>query len=172
MTNDHEAFLIPDTETDDEPHTSSPTAHVLDELALYGYRPCQDEPDPRPLPEADIGARARRHRRWLRRHAHGHPARRGPRRPAVVLRQLVPPQDRARRAQLDANEQAQRRWQLEQNGSEIRSVELEHLTAQGITLIERRDALEFCRDMRPSATRPTPARPGAPARARCSTIAP
>src|SRR3546814_20374497 len=30
----------------------SPTAYLLDELALYGHRPHQDEPDPRPLPEA------------------------------------------------------------------------------------------------------------------------
>ena len=52
----------------------------------------------------------------------------------------------ARRQNLDVNEQAQRRSQLEQNGSEVRSVELERLTAQGIALIERRDAFEFCRD--------------------------
>ena len=32
--------------------TSSPTDHALGELQLYGYRPFQDEPDPRPLPEA------------------------------------------------------------------------------------------------------------------------
>ena len=61
MTHDRAPFLIPDTETDDEPHASSPTAHLLDELALYGYRPSQDEPDPRPLPEnetvrAELGA--------------------------------------------------------------------------------------------------------------------
>jgi hypothetical protein len=31
-------------------------------------------------------------------------------------------------------------------GSEIRSVELERLTAEGVTLIERRDAMEFSRD--------------------------
>src|SRR3546814_15001498 len=30
----------------------SPTAYLLDELALYGHRAHQDEPDPRPLPEA------------------------------------------------------------------------------------------------------------------------
>jgi hypothetical protein len=30
---------------------ASPTAHLLDELALYGHRPYDDEPDPRPLPE-------------------------------------------------------------------------------------------------------------------------
>ena len=32
-------------------HASSPTARVLDELQLYGHRPHQDEPDPRPLPD-------------------------------------------------------------------------------------------------------------------------
>jgi hypothetical protein len=31
--------------------TTSPTAHLLDELSLYGYRPNGDEPNPRPLPE-------------------------------------------------------------------------------------------------------------------------
>src|SRR5262245_54413728 len=35
------------------PHTSSPTDHALSELQLYGYRPFQDEPDPRPLPQAN-----------------------------------------------------------------------------------------------------------------------
>ena len=53
MTHDPMPFLFPDTEPADELHASSPTAHLLDELALYGHRPGQDEPDPRPLPEAD-----------------------------------------------------------------------------------------------------------------------
>jgi len=43
-------FLFPDTDPDTEPHAASPTAHLLDELALYGHRPHQDEPDARPLP--------------------------------------------------------------------------------------------------------------------------
>ena len=30
-------------------HTASQTAHALDELQLYGFRPF-DEPDPRPMP--------------------------------------------------------------------------------------------------------------------------
>ena len=47
---------------------------------------------------------------------------------------------------LDDNEQAQRKSQKEQNGSEIRSVELERLTAEGMTLIERRNSMEFFRD--------------------------
>ncbi|MHC2776501.1 MULTISPECIES: hypothetical protein [Bradyrhizobium] len=33
------------------PHASSPTDHVLTELQLFGYRPFDDQPDPRPLPE-------------------------------------------------------------------------------------------------------------------------
>jgi YspA, cpYpsA-related SLOG family len=53
--------------------------------------------------------------------------------------------DRVQR-ELDANEAAQRRAQSEQDGSEIRSVELERLVAQGLTLIERHDAFEFLRD--------------------------
>lgn len=48
------------TEHDDTgyepPHTSSPTDHVLAELQLYGYRPFQDEPDPRLLPEGNAVA--------------------------------------------------------------------------------------------------------------------
>ena len=35
-------------------NSSSPTAHVLTELQLHGYRPFQDEPDPRPPPEARL----------------------------------------------------------------------------------------------------------------------
>ena len=49
----HDYFLFPDSESDDERHALSPTAHVLDELALHGYRPNRDEPDPRPLPERE-----------------------------------------------------------------------------------------------------------------------
>ena len=48
--------------------------------------------------------------------------------------------------ELDANEQAQRRSQKEQNGAEVHSVELERLVAEGLTLIERRNALELFRD--------------------------
>ena len=32
-------------------YSTSQTAHALDELQLYGYRPFDDEPDPRPMPE-------------------------------------------------------------------------------------------------------------------------
>ena len=48
------------TDHDDiEPaHGASPTEHVLSELQLFGYRPFDDQPDPRPLPEGKIIAGA------------------------------------------------------------------------------------------------------------------
>ncbi len=49
--------------------------------------------------------------------------------------------------ELDDNEQAQRRLQREQDGSEVKSVELERLTAEGQTLIERRNSMELFRDL-------------------------
>ena len=48
--------------------------------------------------------------------------------------------------ELDTNEQVQKRSQKDQDGSEIRSVELERLLAEGLTLIERRNAFELMRD--------------------------
>ena len=53
--------------------------------------------------------------------------------------------DRAQR-RLNDNEDAQKRSQRQQDGSEIRSVELERLLAEGLTLTERRNGLEAFRD--------------------------
>jgi YspA, cpYpsA-related SLOG family len=126
------------------PHSSSQTDYVLSELQLYGHRPFQDEPDPRPLPEAQTVATA----------------------VADIFDALVATLSDTRlepdiedllwsttnlfhraveriERDLDDNEQAQHRSQSEQNGSEIRSVELERLVAQGLTLIERRNCMEF-----------------------------
>ena len=50
-------------------------------------------------------------------------------------------------AQFDPGVQGQRRLQREQDGSEVKSVELERLTAEGQTLIERRSSLELFRDL-------------------------
>ncbi|GBQ30275.1 hypothetical protein AA13594_1674 [Gluconacetobacter azotocaptans DSM 13594] len=135
--------------TDDfEPdHAVSPTAHVLAELQMYGYRPFADEPDPRPLPEKEriagavvdifdaIAATFTETRLepdleellWS----------------AVnIFHRMVGQVER----ELDRNEVAQKRGQQEQDGSEIRSVELERLIAQGLTLLERRNAYEIFRD--------------------------
>jgi hypothetical protein len=128
-------------------HASSPTDRVILELQMYGHRPHQDEPDPRPLPDEtaisaglagvfEILAGMLEDTRlepdledllWstvnLFHRAAGRIAR-----------------------DLDRNEEAQRASQHEQDGSEVKSVELERLTAQGITLVERRNAFEVMRD--------------------------
>ncbi|MBU6298603.1 MAG: DUF2493 domain-containing protein [Alphaproteobacteria bacterium] len=139
MTTDHDGI---------EPaHSSSPTDHALQELQLHGYRPFADEPDPRPLPDGEVIARA----------------------VADIVDALVATLsdtrlepdlegllwslvnlfhravERIERA-LDTNELAQHKSQREQNGSEVRSVELERLIAEGLTLIERRNAMELFRD--------------------------
>ena len=140
MTTDHDSYL--------EPHqSSSPTDRVLQELQLYGHRPFCDEPDPRPLPLAQTIAGA----------------------VADIFDALVATMSDTRlepdledllwstvnlfqraiariERQLDDNEQAQRRSQKEQDGSEVRSLELERLLAEGQTLIERRDSMELFRD--------------------------
>ena len=53
MAHDDSTLLSSDNDPEAEQHAASPTAHLLDELALHGYRPGEDEPDPRPLPEPD-----------------------------------------------------------------------------------------------------------------------
>ena len=112
-----------------EPQGASPMAHLLDAVQLHGYRPPDDEPDPRPLPdphsaqgllfdafdalaatlagtrlEDDVPALL-----WSVVNAFH-------RRLDVIARGL------------DDNEQAQRRSQTEQDGSEVKSVELERLS--------------------------------------------
>ncbi|WP_028710000.1 DUF2493 domain-containing protein [Paracoccus pantotrophus] len=128
-------------------HSTSPTGHVIEDLELYGYRPSEDEADPRITPEdhviqtavADIfdalissmadtsldfdldeimwSAVNTFHRAALR-----------------IERKL------------DDNEQAQQRLQREQDGSEVKSVQLETLIGIGQSLIERRDSMEIFRD--------------------------
>src|SRR5438876_9572250 len=135
-------------DTDFEPsHSSSPTDHVLTELQLYGHRPFQDEPDRRPLPEGNAigGAVADIFDALI----------------ATLSETRLEPDledllwsavnlfhranERIER-ELDDNEQAQKRSQRDQDGSEIRSVELERLTAEGMTFIERRNSMEYLRD--------------------------
>ena len=53
--------------------------------------------------------------------------------------------DRVQR-ELDDNEDRQRRAQQEQDGSEVKSVELERLIAEGLSHLERRNAFEILRD--------------------------
>lgn len=131
-----------------EPMASSATAAVLEELQLYGYRPFADEPDPRPLPEADAlqGAIADIFDALA---ATLEDTRLEPDLEDLLwsLTNLFHRTTARVDRDLDDNEHAQKRSQREQDGSEIRSVELEALTAQGVTLIERRNAYELMRDI-------------------------
>ena len=142
-------MTIHDT-TDDafEPaHRSSSTARVIEELELHGYQPSAGEPDPRPLPDTgriegalsdmfDILAGTLRDTSlepdlddllWH-------------------LTDLFHKKSARVQRQLEDNEDRQKRSQHEQDGSEIRSVELETLIAQGHSLLERREAFEQIRD--------------------------
>ncbi|ODT79410.1 MAG: hypothetical protein ABS76_19665 [Pelagibacterium sp. SCN 64-44] len=133
-------------ETEPQHHSSS-TDHITSQLQLYGWHPAGDEADPRPMPEdyvlagavtdifdalvssltdtaldPDLGE---------------------------LLWSTVNTFHRAAARiehQLDDNEQAQRRLQQEQDGSEVKSVELERLITIGQSLSERRDAIELLRD--------------------------
>jgi hypothetical protein len=126
---------------------SSPTAYLLEELALHGCRPHEDEPDPRPLPEARACEAALADIFNILAQMLGETRLEGDL--ADLLWSLVNlfhrRIDRIQRG-LDDNENAQRRSQREQDGSEIRSVELERLISRGLTLVERRNAFEFLRD--------------------------
>ena len=129
------------------PHGSSQLHHVLTELQLFGYRPFSDEPDPRPLPEGKTIAAA------VADIFDAFVATLSDSRMEPDLEDLLwstvnlfhRAVNRIER-QLDENEQAQRRSQLEQDGSEVRSVELERLIPEGLSLIERRNCMELFRE--------------------------
>ncbi|MFU0504862.1 DUF2493 domain-containing protein [Pseudaminobacter sp. NGMCC 1.201702] len=128
-------------------HASSPTDRIIYEMQLYGHRPFQDEPDPRPLPDEPVVQAAL----------------------TAIFDALFEMLADTRlepdledllwssvnlfhravgriQRELQRNEDAQRTGQKEQDGSEVKSVELERLVAEGITLLERRNAFEFMRD--------------------------
>ncbi len=144
--NDEFASLPFGTLTPDH-EVRSPSSYLLDELALHGYRPLDDEPDARPLPSSDAASLA------LETAVEALSGLFLDTRLEADLPDLFwsfvnlfhRKADRIER-ELDDNETAQRRAQAEQDGSEIHSVELERLIAQGLTLTERRNAFEFFRD--------------------------
>ena len=128
-------------------HTTSQTAHALEELQLYGYRPFDDEPDPRPMPDGQRLATA------VADIFDAIVATLGDTRMEPDLEEILWGQvnlfhranARIERS-LDDNEQAQRRLQREQDGSEVKAGELERLTAEGVSLIERRNCMDLFRD--------------------------
>jgi hypothetical protein len=135
---------FPFEDTNPEPGS---TAYLLQEMQLYGHRPFEDEPDPRPLPDARLASGA------VADMFDGLVSALTDTRIEPDLEDLLwnlvnifhRAGERVER-ELDDNEQAQKRLQREQDGSEVRSVELERQIAEGISLIERRDTMEFFRE--------------------------
>ncbi len=123
------------------------TAALLEALQLHGYTPAEDEADPRPLPEPDA-ARGALGEMVESLAALLTGTRLEPDLEPVlssltnVFHRRLDHLDRL----LDDNERDQKRSQLEQDGSEIRSVELERLLARGGNLLARRGAFEGLRD--------------------------
>jgi len=129
------------------PHASSPTAHVVETLELHGYQPARGEHDPRLMPEPLTlqGALADVFDALVSTFTDT------PLEPDLeqLLWSTVNVFHRqAGKAQrdLDDNEDAQKRSQREQDGSEIKSVELERLLVEGQDRIDRRDTYEAMRD--------------------------
>lgn len=143
---DNHAFSCDETGSAESLPPSAST-HLLDELALHGHRPFEDDPDPRPLPSSDVAENALT---AIFEAASGMlmDTRLEPDLPDLLwgfVNLFHRQSERASRA-LDDNEVAQRNSQGAQDGSEVRSVELERLIGEGISLVERRNAFEFLRD--------------------------
>lgn len=128
--------------------STNSTAHLLDELALYGVTPGSDERDYRPLPDPD--ALASQIGGLMDTMAEIFTDNRLEGDADEMLWSLVNSfHRRATFAQkrLDDIELKIRDAQREQDGSEIRSVELERLLDEGTTLTENRNSFEAMREM-------------------------
>ncbi len=127
---------------------SSATHRVVEQLELYGYHPGNDEPDPRPLPDgcdldALIGGLFASVCEPLA------DTRLEPDLPDLLwsITDVFHRKITRVQRQLDDNEERQRKSQSEQDGSEVRSVDLERLILEGQTLLERRNSFEYLRDL-------------------------
>ncbi|MBO9707979.1 MAG: DUF2493 domain-containing protein [Caulobacter sp.] len=139
--------LDPRFETPEPPHALSATACALDALARFGSPPLDAESDPRPPadPHALAGAMADVFDALT--------ASTSDTRLEPLLSELLwsavdlfhRATDRLQR-RLDDNEDAQKLSQQRQDGSEVASVELERLLAEGQRLLDQRDGLETLRD--------------------------
>lgn len=125
----------------------SQTARAIQEMTLYGKRPFSDELDHRPLPEAtdltngladsfDVVCGMLTDTR-LEDDLQG-----------ILWGFVNVFQRKVNQVQknLDQNEDAQQKSQREQDGSEVKSVELEDLITEGQTMLEQRQAFELMRD--------------------------
>ncbi|MGV0821027.1 DUF2493 domain-containing protein [Martelella sp. AMO21009] len=139
--------MTPDDDTFEPHHESSPTEYALNELELHGYRHNGYGPDPRLVPEDNVIAGAVSDIFDALIATMADTALDGELDDLLwsTVSMFHRAADRLER-KLDDNEQAQKRGQREQDGSEIKAVELERLIETGQGLIERRDSLEVFRD--------------------------
>ena len=136
-----------DDDTFEPHHESSPTEHALNELELHGYRHDGHGPDPRLVPEDNVIAGAVSDIFDALIATMADTALDGELDDLLWSTVNMFPRAAGRlERKLDDNEQAQKRGQREQDGSEIKAVELERLIEIGQGLIERRDSLEVFRD--------------------------
>ncbi|WP_118138277.1 DUF2493 domain-containing protein [Oceanicella sp. SM1341] len=128
-------------------HSTSPTGHVIEALELYGYRPAEGEADPRITPEdtAIQGAVADIFDALISTMADTSLDFDLDEIMWSTVNTFHRAVERIER-KLDDNEQAQKRLQREQDGSEVKSVQLETLIGIGQNLIERRDSMETFRE--------------------------
>ncbi len=122
-------------------------ATLLEELAVTGYRPFEEHDDPRPLPAKRAMDQGLQVAMSALEQAFADTRLEDDIEDVLwgfvnVFHRRVEQIER----KLDENEQAQRASQREHDGSEVLSVELERLTALGLTLSERRNAFEYARD--------------------------
>lgn len=130
-----------------EPSPSSYAGATFEALTTHGFRPFEDDPDGRPLPETEDAELAMAGLFNTLSDLLGN-TRLEDDLPDLLWNLVSLFHRKADRIgrELDDNEQAQRRSQEVQDGSEVKSVELERLIAQGLTLLERRNAFECLRD--------------------------
>jgi hypothetical protein len=137
-----------DAEAFEPGHKSSATARVIEGLELHGFQPSANEPDPRPLPDTDqLGGAVSDMFDILTGALHDTALEPDLDDLLWCLTDLFHKKCARVQRQLEDNEDRQKRSQQEQDGSEIRSVELESLIALGQSLLERREAFEHIRDL-------------------------
>jgi YspA, cpYpsA-related SLOG family len=140
--------MLTNPDDDFEPHHgASPTDAICTDLQLYGYHHSENDPDPRDVPEDRMieGAVADIFDALVATMADTSLDADLDELLWSTVNMFHRATDRIER-KLDDNEQAQKRAQHEQDGSEVRAVQLEHLIAIGQSLIERRDCMEIFRD--------------------------
>ena len=133
---------------DDEPlHSCSSTARIAEDLELHGFHPVRGEHDPRPMPEPRTiqGALADVFDALVSTFT-GTPLEADLETLLWSTVSLFHRQAANAQRDLDDNEDAQKHSQRHQDGSEIRSVELEQLLVEGQGRMDRRDMFEAMRD--------------------------